>query len=64
VAGLKKGTKHKMVMQAVLMEPPPTKPDTPEHFYYNELNVKSSLLQRAVARGFTFIDKSTKVEPK
>lgn len=60
---IKRGTKHRPVMQAILMEPPPSEADTPEHFYYNELTVKSSLMQRAVARNYTFIDKSTEVEP-
>lgn len=43
--------KTRRVRQAVLVEPAPRKPNTPEHFYYNEMLVRSTLEERYLARG-------------
>ncbi len=44
--------KSKRTAQAILMVvESAAKPNTPEHFYHNEMNVKSDLTQRAKVRG-------------
>ena len=37
--------------QAILLEPIPAEKDTPEHFYHYEMEVRSTLLERARVRG-------------